>query len=137
MKFNLDNKQELDNAKQYLSDLVVRKSVVEIKRVNPKRSLNQNNYLHVLIGAFGAHFGYTMEEAKIVYKQMSPEIYRYEKKSKVFWRSSADLNVQEMAKSIDRLRQISANSGYPLPAATDEGWLRAIENEIERSQHYL
>lgn len=137
MKLNLAIPQEAEKATSYLKQLAEKKSIVEVKKVNPNRSLNQNSYLHLIIGAFAAHFGYTLEEAKQIYKEISADIYRYEKKGRIFWRSSAALDKEDMAKTIDRFMNKSAEAGYPLPLATDQGWIRAVENEIERSKHYL
>lgn len=137
MKFNLAVPAELARAQDHFKTLVEKKSIVEIKKVSPKRSLNQNSYLHLLLGAFGQHFGYTLEEAKLIYKDLNSEIYSYTKKNRTFWRSSADLTVEEMTKTIDVLREWSKRGGYPLPTATDQEWLRQIENAIEQSQHYL
>lgn len=137
MKYDLSIEAEARGAKEYLDRLIKRGNLAEVKKVNPARSLNQNNYLHLLLGAFGSHFGYTLEEAKLIYKEINADIYAYEKKGRQFFRSSADLDKSEMTKSIDRFREKSAEQGCPLPAATDQGWLRAIANEIERSGHYL
>lgn len=124
-------------ARNRLYYLAKKRRVVEIKEVRFKRTLPQNSYLHLIISAFGVHFGYTLEEAKLLYKQVNKDLYYYRKKNRTFIRSSADLNKSEMAKSIDRFMQKSAESGYPLPLATDQDWLMSIENEIERSSKYL
>ncbi len=143
MKYNLANQTEVAHAYGYLTDLAKEEKVVEIKKVSPRRSLNQNSYLHLLLGAFGSHFGYTLEEAKTVYKTLpgNIEIYGYTKeirgKKWEFLRSSADLTKEEMAKTIDTLHEWSRKGGYPLPPATDKEWLMQIENEIERSGYYL
>lgn len=137
MKFDLKNTHEEQRASDYLKMLIENKSIVEIKKVSPRRSLNQNSYLHLLLGAFGQHFGYTLEEAKIIYKDLNRDIYAYTKKDRTFWKSSADLTVEEMTTTIDVLRDWSKRGGYPLPPATDQGWLREIENAIEQSKHYL
>lgn len=137
MKFNLDTQIEAQKAFSYLTDLSSKHALIEVKKISPKRSLNQNSYLHLIIAAFGAHFGYTASEAKIVYKEVSADIYKYIKKDTIFLRSSADLTKEEMAKTIDRFMEASKAQGYPLPLATDQEWLRQIENEIERSGHYL
>lgn len=125
----------------YLVQLTSKKNIVEVKKISPKRSLSQNSYLHLLLGAFGQHFGYTLEEAKIIYKDLNTGMYKYDKevrgKKHTFYRSSADLDKAEMTKSIDILREWSDRAGYPLPTATDQGWLMQIENEIERSKYYL
>ncbi len=137
MKYNLANPAEAEKAFTYLSELSGKHALVEVKKISPKRSLNQNSYLHLIIGAFGVHFGYTLAEAKVIYKQINKEIYAYKKKNSTFWRSSADLTKEEMAKSIDAFRQQSDEWGYPLPLATDKDWLMSIENAIEQSRYYL
>jgi len=137
MKYNLANENEANAAFAYLTELVGKHELAEVIKVSPKRSLNQNSYLHLLLSAFGNHFGYTLEESKLIYKQLNAEIYEYTKKDRVFWRSSAELDKDEMAKSIDCLMQWSAKGGYPLPLATDQEWIKQIENEIERSKYYL
>lgn len=135
MKYNLAIKAEKSAAFKYFMTLANKKSLVEVKKLSPNRSLRQNSYLHLLIGAFGNHFGYTMEEAKIVYKRMNANIYFYKKNDIPFMKSSADLTVEEMTASIEKFREESAAAGCPLPTATDQGWLREIENEIERSKY--
>lgn len=142
MKYNLATPAEVAAAYAYLSELAGKKSIASITKVSPQRSLRQNNYLHLLLGAFGAHFGYTLEEAKTIYKELNADMYEYHKTTAkgrdwTFYRSSADLSKDEMTKSIDVLREWSAKAGYPLPLATDQEWLRQISNEIERSSYYL
>lgn len=137
MKFDTAVPYEAKQATDYLKQLREKRNIVELKKVSPHRTLSQNSYLHLLIGAFGNHFGYTLEEAKQIYKELNAGIYRYQKKDRVFWRSSRELSKEDMAKTIDTFMQKSAEAGYPLPLATDTGWLREIEREIERSKYYL
>lgn len=137
MKFNLKLPAEAGRATDYLNTLIKNGSLAEVKKISPKRSLNQNSYLHLLLSAFGAHFGYTLEEAKLIYKEINPKVYAYEKKGRTFYRSSADLTKDEMTASIERFRDKSAEAGYPLPTATDQGWLRELENSIEAQEKYL
>ncbi|TAL08203.1 MAG: hypothetical protein EPO02_13530 [Nitrospirae bacterium] len=111
--------------------------MVEIKEFKFNRTLSQNSYLHLIISAFGVHFGYSLEEAKQVYKEINKGIYAYEKKGRIFWRSSADLNTKEMAQTIDKFLFVSNEAGCPLPLATDKEWLMQIENEAERSSRHL
>lgn len=137
MRFSLANQREAGQALSYLLELTQRGTLAEVKKISPNRSLNQNAYLHLLIGAFAQHFGYSLEEAKQIYKELNAQIYGYKKKGRMFWRSSAEISKEDMAKSIDVFMQKSADAGYPLPLATDQDWLRAVENEIERSKYYL
>jgi hypothetical protein len=141
MKYNLASLEEVRKAYEYLKQLSDKQAVVEVKKVSPTRSLSQNNYLHLLLTAFGLHFGYTQEEAKLIYKDLNKDIYYYKKTvrdvERTFIRSSADITKEEMGQSLEVLHYWSATAGYPLPAATDQEWLRQIENEIERSKHKL
>lgn len=141
MKYDFSNPHHGGEALMELTRLISDKKKAEIKVIKPRRSLNQNSYLHLLLGAFGAHFGYTLEESKTIYKDLNSSIYYYDKevRGKVhhFSRSSADLDKDEMTKSIDVLREWSKKAGYPLPTATDQEWLMQIENEIERHEKYL
>lgn len=137
MKFNLSIQTEVVRAQEYLKLLIEKKSIAEVKKISPRRSLNQNSYLHLLLNAFGLHFGYNLEEAKLIYKELNKDVYAYDKKGRTFYRSSADLTKEEMTKTIDRFREASAAQDYPLPLATDQGWLREIENAIEQSKYYL
>jgi hypothetical protein len=137
MKFNLANKLESVRAIEYLAEMTAKEVLVEIKKISPTRSLSQNSYLHLIIAAFGNHFGYSAEEAKQIYKELNSGIYKYTKKGRVFWRSSAELTKEEMAKTIGTFMEKSKEHGYPLPLATDQEWLIQISNEIERAEYYL
>jgi hypothetical protein len=136
LKYNLAVKEESEAATAYLFELAEKQSLVEVKKLSPKRSLSQNNYLHLLLGAFGTHFGYTLEESKAIYKEINSDIYLYSKKNRAFFKSSADISKEDMAKSIDNFMKKSEEAGYPLPLATDQDWLREISNQIERERYF-
>lgn len=136
MKYNTAIKKEAEDAADYLITLIDKKQIVEVKKINPNRSLNQNAYLHLIIAIFGSHFGYNLEEAKIIYKEINKHIYLYKKKNREFYRSSATLDVTQMAKSIDHFMEVSARNGCELPPATSKEWLRSMQNELERSGYY-
>lgn len=134
MKYNLASTVERDKAFQYLTELSAIECVVEVKKVNPKRSLLQNNYLHLTFGIFGMETGYDVHEAKTIYKRIAnPEIYIYEKKGQKFLRSSADLTTKEMTDSIDRWRKYAGENGVEIPPPENEEALRHWENVIETS----
>lgn len=137
MKFNLGDPDDATLAQTYFDKLRKRGSLCEVKAISPNRTLRQNAYLHVLLGAFAEHFGYDMAEAKQLYKEINRSIYAYKKKGRTFWRSSADLNVEEMTRSIETLRERSDAHGYPLPEADNGPWIRQLQNAIEQSSKYL
>lgn len=136
MKYDLANQKQATEAFEYLTYLVGKGSFVDITKKSPKRTLSQNSYLYLIITDFGLHFGYSIEEAKYLYKEINAEIYAYVKKGRTFYRSSADLNKEEMAKTIDKFMRKSSEAGHDLPPADDPEWLRWAANEAEKS-HYL
>lgn len=108
--------------------------IVLTKKV--KRSVSQNSYLHLLIGFFAMETGYTTTEAKQIYKEQTPQVYEYEKDSKKFIRSSADLTTTEMSITIDRFRDYSSSiAGIYLPAANEGIFLDEIERELQRNRY--
>lgn len=137
MKYDLANAIEQEAAHEYIDKLAERGKIVEVTRKEPNRTIPQNSYLHLLLGIFGLHFGYTIDESKILYKQMNKDLYYYRKKGRPFTRSSADLTKEEMAKSIDVFMQKSAEQGCELPLATDEKAMMHWENQIETNRRYL
>lgn len=133
MKYRLSNPDELKQAWEYLSKLTGQEAIVEIKKVNPNRSLKQNSYYHLILGIFGLEFGWTVEEAKILHKrEVSPQIFIYDKKGKKFVRSSADLTTKEMTDAIEQLRKYSADNGLYLPSPNEDEMIRHYENIIEK-----
>lgn len=137
MRFKLKDTAELDRAADYLAKLAGREAVVDIKRWNPNRTLQQNKFYHVVLAYWGLQTGYTSEEAKQLIKQMQPDIYIYEKNDKTFIRSSASINTADMSRSIDRFRQWSAEQGIDLPSADDKNFLEWCEQQIENTGAYL
>lgn len=135
MNYNLADKTELKAARNRVSYLARKGQRVRITKVMEGRSLAQNNYLHLILAAFAANFGWRLDEAKTVYKRdVNPDLYVYEKNGSKFLESSANLDKEQMAQSIDRFLEFSKEQGYPLPLATDQEWLLQIENEIERGK---
>lgn len=137
MRYNLADETEQKQAVDYLKQLIEKKVQVRISRIVRRRSLSQNSYLHLLLSYFGQHFGYTLEEAKILYKQLNPSIYVYRKNNHTFLRSSAELDTVEMTKSIDKFREESKALGFPLPSPDEQEWLARIENDVERAGYWL
>lgn len=137
MNYNLANPVELKAARNRVSYLARKGQRVRITKVVEGRSLAQNSYLHLLIAAYATQWGYKFDEAKTIYKRVvNRNIYAYEKNGEWFLRSSADLNKEEMAASIDNFLEHAKELGHPLPLATDKEWLLQIENEIERGSWY-
>lgn len=137
MIFNLANQQELARAREYLNQIARLGKRVEIVRKAEHRTLPQNAYLHLILGYFGTQTGYTIEEAKILYKRLNQDLYLYEKNGTKFMRSSADLSKEDMAKTIDRFMQYSDEQGVPLPLANNQDFMDLATNTVEAQKRYL
>lgn len=119
--------------------------IVELTEKKPRRSNQQNAYLHVILGYFAMETGNTLEWVKQQYfkKLVNADIFIREQEDK--WlgrmkvlRSSADLDSAEMTTAIDRFRNWSSSeAGIYLPSANEEDMLSLMEVEISRYKQYL
>lgn len=145
MFYNLSNVLDVQNAKTRLDMLIKKGCVVDITEKKPKRTLNQNNYLHLILGYFASQTGDTLDWVKQQYYKMlcNPDLFIGEKDDRFlgrirYIRSSADLRTDEMNLSIERFRNWSASvAGIYLPDATSEAELAALQVEVERYKTYL
>jgi hypothetical protein len=137
MIFNLANLQELAGAREYLNQVARLGKRVEIKRKAEHRTLQQNSYLHLILGYFGTQTGYTTAEAKTLYKRLNADLYIYEKNNAKFLKSSADLSKEDMMKSIDKFITYSEDEGIPLPAPDNQDFLDLATNTVEAQKSYL
>lgn len=137
MKYDTKHQNKALEALEYIERLITQEQIVEVKKVSRKRSLKQNNYLHVTFGIFGLETGYTIEEAKSLYKRLNKDIYVYEKKGNSFIKSSADLATDEMTQSIDKWRKYAGEHGVEIPVPTDKEAMMHWQNQIEMQTNYL
>ena len=145
MIFNLNNPYEADKFKEYVNRMYQQKSVVEVKKKLPNRTLAQNSYLHLLLGYFGSEYGCSLDEAKIDFYKRTCNRDLFERKTVnkkgqevIYLRSSAELTTGEMTLSIDRFRNWSASvAGIYLPAANEHQMLIYAQQEIKRNQEFI
>ena len=145
MIFVPTNPYDVSQARQYLESLIKKGGPFEIKRKAPKRSLHQNNYLHLILGFFASEYGCSAEEAKIDFfkRECNREIFERKGVNKqgrevTYLRSSADLNSAEMSLATDRFRHWSASvAGIYLPAPNEEQFLAYCEKIIEENREYI
>ena len=145
MVYNLSNQLDIQNAKTRLELLIKRGCIVELTEKKQKRTLNQNAYLHLLLGYFASQTGNTLEWVKQQYykKLCNPDLFIGEREDLFlgrvkYVRSSADLRTDEMNLSIERFRNWSAaEAGIYLPEATSEAEIAALQVEVERYKTYL
>ncbi len=141
MIFNLKNEEENEKAEWYFDFLSSKMETIEIIKKRKNRSYSQNSYLHLILSYFGNHFGYTAREAKqeIFKKHVNTDLFYDGEKdgiiSIISWRSTADLNTQEMSIAIDKFMKFSAENGLELPEASNTPFIQEIENNMSSNEN--
>lgn len=146
MLYDLSNPLHAENFKRRCNALYSNKSVVELTEKKPQRTLSQNAYLHAILGYFGMHFGYTVNEVKVWYfKELcNPELFVESITDKLTGqqrgrlRSSADLNTKEMTMAIERFRNWAADTaGIYIPSPDEHKLVLQMQIEVERAKLFL
>ena len=145
MLYDLSNDLDRENFKLRSNRLYEGKKIVELKEKKPKRSINQNSYLHLILGYFASQYGCSLEYCKEKYYKIlcNKEIFIREKQDEFLGtikvlRSSADLDTSEMTTSIERFRNWSASeAGIYLPSPDEDRLLSLCEMEVERNKNYV
>ncbi|MCL1936853.1 MAG: hypothetical protein FWF52_00450 [Candidatus Azobacteroides sp.] len=143
MKFNLTNEIDVIRFRTKVEYHINKKT--RNVELTEKRTLKQNNYLHLLLAWFAIESGNTMEYVKLNYykKLANPDLFITEKNDKYLGRvqvirSSSDLSTSEMTASIDRFRNWSSmEAGIYLPAANEDNILSYIQEEIEKYKMWI
>ncbi len=147
MIYNPNIPFDLQRAKERFKWLIQKGKTFELTEKRQKRSIQQNSYLHLILGWYAWEYGETMEYIKqeVFKKQINTEIFKTEyinKKTGEFredWKSTADLNTKEMTIAIDRFRDYaSKEAGIYLPEPSDLIYLQEIEKELKNNaQKYI
>lgn len=145
MIYELSNEYDLEKFKDKVQKLIESKKTVELKAKNPKRSLRQNSYLHLILGWFACNYGCSVEEAKLDFfkRKCNKDIFEKERSNAKGQRiryliSTSDLDSGQMTLSIERFRNWSANEAeLYLPAPDDLRYLQYVEKEIEKNKEFI
>lgn len=145
MLYDTSNPLQKEQFKARSAKLAESGKIVELTEKKPKRSLQSNKYLHVILSFFACETGNTLDWVKQQYykKLVNPTIFIREKEDKYLGkikilRSSSDLDSSEMATSITRFRNwASAECGVYLPSPDEEHLIQLMEMEIERNKEYI
>ena len=131
MNYDLTNKEERKKFIKRANTLLKNKRINVALTDESNRTLNQNNYIHVLCRILATETGTTVNYAKQVYfKELAnPDIFVVTTKDPLTnkmiktVRSTSDLTIQEMQRAISTFIQWAAEQGYALPEATlsDDG----------------
>ena len=145
MIYDLKNPLQCENFKTRVNKLYKDQKVVELTEKKPVRTIQQNKYLHVIIGYFASQCGYTLDYVKQNYFKIlcNKDIFVRETDDKYLGnvtivRSSASLDTSEMTTSIERFRNwASVEAGIYLPEPHEEEMLTYAMQELERYKQYL
>jgi hypothetical protein len=146
MKYDLAGPIDVQKFKVRTENVLNKKYFVELKRILPARSNQQNRYLHLLLSYFASEYGEMDSYVKqVMFKQIvNPEIFKTEfinfKTGEVRqdWKSTAELTTGELTTAIDRFRDYASNeAGIYLPEPNEDEFLRFCEVEIERNKQYI
>lgn len=138
MLYNLNDEYSRKKFATRVRYLWEKRAIVDFTDAS-RRSLNQNNYLHLCLGLIASDTGNSLEVVKQFYKeQLCPDIYVSYKKDKMLGEikiveSSAKINKEKMSESIDRLRMFASSIGIYLPSPEDESLLARAEMEISNT----
>ena len=144
--YDLNTDIDRERYRRRAEALLTKRAVVELSEHKPKRSLSQNNYLHLLLGEFAMQTGNKIEYVKREYfkRECNAELFvrsevdKLTKKEVAVLRSSRDLDTGEMTTAIERFRNWAAEvAGIDLPDAEDRAWLDFISREMQHQKVWL
>lgn len=137
---------ELDRQKfQARTEALLKKEAVVSLEERTCRSLNQNAYLHLLIGLVAMEVGTTLEDAKTEYfkRLCNADLFEQkfhdplQNKERVTLRSTASLTKEEMSTAIDRFKMWASLNEIYMPEPGDASLLAQIRCEMEKQRIYL
>lgn len=144
MQYDGSNPLHVQQAKAKLEKLIKGQKVFELTEKKPKRSLNQNKYLHVILAYFGCRIGETMEYVKRNYYKIlcNKDTFVRERDDKYlgkikYLRSSADLDSAEFSLTIERFRNFASAQGVYIPSPEEERLIQLMEIEVEHNNLYI
>lgn len=143
MQYNLNSELDRQRFKVKVKQLWTKGGIVEVTEKR-RRTLNQNAYLHIALGAFAVEVGESVEYVKQeVFKRIcNPDLFLITKENPILGtievlRSSRDLTTHEMSVAIDRYRKWCAEQGVYIPEANEEENLASLEAELSKYERYL
>ena len=134
MRFDLSKQADKTRFKERANYLYEKGVIVDLTQKRELRTIQQNRYLHLILGWFGLETGYTMEEVKqdIFKRDWCKEFFEVEKKGRKVYRSTADLNTLEMTNAIEKFRNLSSQQGIYLAAPNETDFLNQMEYQINQ-----
>ena len=152
MIYYLSDRYQREKAKERFEKCFKGNSTIELTTKSPNRSIRQNSYLHLILGAYGLEYGLTIEEVKgqifkglvnkdlfyVGLKDVQVVVDEIDISVKIEeFKSSSKLTKEEMTLAINRFLDFSATNGFRLPEPSDLKGLDNIKNQIKQNKQYL
>lgn len=145
MTYDLSTPLDKERFKRRCNALYKKGAIVECSEVKAKRTLNQNSYLHAILGEFAMQVGERVDYVKREYFKVecNRDIFEREnydkrlKRNVKMLRSSRELTTEEMTTAINRFRNWAAEGGIYLPEAGDDQWIAYIQREMRHLREWL
>lgn len=132
MQFSLkQNVPDRNKAIERFKKLLEEECTIELKKVLGKRTLSQNDWIHVLITLYAIEYGYTMDESKNLLKSECP-FMSYKKVRTdlegelVFLKQTSKLDKKECSEFIEWIYDYAGKNGCHLPTVEEY-----VENKSE------
>lgn len=143
MLYDLSKELDRERFKVKVKVLIEKGTRVEITQ-KTYRSIQQNRYLHLLLGVVAMETGNTLEYVKEYYfkRLVNPSIFVLEQQDRLIGKvsivkSSARITKEEMSIAIDRFKKWGASEGFYLPGCDNEKALAEIEREMSRYRGFI
>lgn len=140
MIYDLSKPLDIRRFKVRCKQLIEQSKKVDLTQKRKRRTLNQNNYLHLILSWFGVETGYTLEEVKqdIFKRHICKDFFVIEKNSILVCKSTKELTTKELSQSIDKFRNWSSKDmNIYLPNANEKNMLDDIQSRLDSFKQYL
>ena len=137
MFLDLSKDIDIKKADNYYMKLKEGNKKIELRNVPDNRSLKINSYLHVVITLYAIHFGYTLNEAKVLLKR-NCHFMVYEKDGDKFLKETSKMDNLECSNFVDWIRNYGGVNGcYIISAEEYKQNKFAIDKEINNYKQFL
>jgi len=118
MKYDLSKPYQQKKAQEYLDRLIDTESKASLTKIHPRRTTDQNSYMHVLFKLWGDEYGYFMDESKVEIKY-ALGYYVQKKGGAIHYHKTSTMDTKELTIFIDLFRDWSNVNGLYLPTSKE------------------